>query len=239
MSVVIGDYGDCGDSLRVPPPPGVAPDVLLRRRGRPLPLSAGRSRVGFQVWTQPGERDPEHRSPVHSGPFLWPVILPSQSDIPGDHPIVESPRYPAPCILGAPRWFWEEEVLRAHRFFWQRERQAWGVRLRMMDGYNTVQGVGDGRWPYLSASRWYRDWYSGDSASGRAGTDPGWRARPYLQDDTWGWKTSGHLHRSCVSTLPAEVEHELSTKLSRSLGTVVESWERRQTLLSRGNRGGW
>ncbi len=77
--------------------------------------------------------------------------------------------------------------------------------------------------PYPSQSIRYsrRPPGSRNSASGRAGgdADPRRRARPYLQDDRWGWKTGGHLQRSCVSALPDGVGYELSHKLSRSLGT--------------------
>ncbi len=54
--------------------------------------------------TRPGERDPAHRP---GPPRIFPPtrIPPSQWDIPGDHPVAESPRCPAPCRLGAARWF--------------------------------------------------------------------------------------------------------------------------------------
>ncbi len=67
--------------------------------------------VGHGLWVRdgqggsgeirPGDRDPAHR-PGPPRTFPLARILPSQSDIPGDHPIAESQRYLAPCRLGAP-----------------------------------------------------------------------------------------------------------------------------------------
>ncbi len=116
------------------------PDALLRWWGRPWPLGAGGS--GWFLVKLGQKRGIQH-------------IVPGLQDLPSQSiryssrpPRHQSPRSPAPCRLGVPRWSREEEVLQARQILWQRERQAWGVRHGILDGYDTVQGVGDGMWPH-------------------------------------------------------------------------------------------
>ncbi len=124
----------------------------------------------------------------------WPRIFPparnpaSRSDIPSGRPVDGSPRSLVLSRWRVPLELWEEVVLPVLQCLGQKERWAWKVRRGMQGEYDTRRGVKGGRWPHLSASRWWRDLWSGDSASGRAGgdADPGSRARPDLLGDRRG-----------------------------------------------------
>ncbi len=118
-------------------------------------------------------------------PRIFPLACnpPSQSDISSGWPVNGSPRS---LVLG--RWrvpleLRKDVVLMVLRCLGEKERRAWKVRCGMQGEYDIGLGVEGGRWPHLSASQWWRDLWSGDSASGRVGggADPGLRARPDLQ----------------------------------------------------------